>query len=241
MALTALTLAAIGMGVGAAAKSGAAMIDASQVYTKTDKKRLEELQRLQDLNALGITDEEAKVLQEQMMDPVAAMQAQRNMQRRELAAASDLGAGAVSKQMMMEEEAAGRAETDVAKQLSQLDLQQKRLQEDEIRDLEKRKDVRNKAMLSAGLRGAGEIAQLGFSAKAKAMELEELTGAAAALSPAQQAQMKQQMLQQQYMSNMYGQSYNPYFSYYGNYYGNQGTPLYPFVPGMTPGTPQVIK
>ena len=235
MAITALTLAAIGMGVGAAAKSGAAMIDASQVYTKTDKKRLEELERLQDLNALGLTDDEISVLQEQMLNPVAAMQTQRNMQRRELAAASDLGAGAVAKQMMMEEEAAGRAEADVARSLSQLDLQQKRAQEDEIRDLEKRKDVRNKAMLSAGLRGAGEIAQLGISAKARAMELEELTGAAGALTSEQQAQMKQQMMMQQYMRNTYGDSYNPYFSYYGNYYGQQGSPLYPFVPGMTPG------
>ena len=41
-----------------------------------------------------------------MMDPVAAMQAQRNLQRRELAAAADLGAGAVAKQMMQEEEMA---------------------------------------------------------------------------------------------------------------------------------------
>lgn len=232
-----LTLAAIGMGVGAVGKAASNMIDASSIYTKADKERLEELKRLQDLNALGLTEEEVSVLQEQMLDPVAAMQAQRNLQRRELAAAADLGAGSVAKQMMQEEEMAGRAEADVAKSISQLNLQQQKLQEQEIRDLEKRKDVRNKAMLSAGIAGAADVAQLGLQTKARAMELEELTGAAGALTPEQQAQMKQQMMMQQYMRQMYGNQMAPYLNYYGNYYGGTGTPLYPFL--MQPGT--VVK
>ena len=73
-----ITMLAIGMGVGAVGKAAAGGIRASQIFTKSDEERLEELQRLQDLNALGLTESETSVLTEQMLDPVAAMQAQRS-------------------------------------------------------------------------------------------------------------------------------------------------------------------
>ena len=72
-----LTMLAIGMGVGALGKATASGLRASQIFTEADEERLAELERLQDLNALGLTDDETRVLQEQMLDPVAAMQAQR--------------------------------------------------------------------------------------------------------------------------------------------------------------------
>jgi len=80
-----ITMLAIGMGVGALGKAAGAGIRASQIFTKEDEERLAELERLQDLNALGLTEDETRVLTEQMLDPVAAMQSQRNLQRREIA------------------------------------------------------------------------------------------------------------------------------------------------------------
>ena len=230
-----ITLALIGMGIGAVGKAASGAIQASSIYTKADKERLEELKRLQDLNALGLTEEETAVLQEQMYDPVAAMQAQRNQQRRELASAANLGSGAVAKQMMQEEEQSMRLDRDVSSQLAQLNLQQKKLQEQEIKDLEKARDVKNKAMLAAAVGGAGDIGAAAFGAKAQQMQMKELTGQASQLSAAQQAQFQQQMMQQQYMRNFYGQGYDPYFSYYQNYYGTgAGGVAMPFVPGYTP-------
>tara|TARA_R100000005_G_C5000697_1_gene207604 strand:- start:1791 stop:2498 length:708 start_codon:yes stop_codon:yes gene_type:complete len=231
-----LTLMAIGMGVGAVGKAVGGAIDASSIYTKADKERLEELERLQDLNALGLTDEEISVLQEQMIDPVAAMQAQRNIQRRELAAASDLGAGAVAKQMIQEDDMAQRQEAQVARNLAQLDLQQKKAQEAEIKQLEKQRDLKGKAMLSAAVRGTADLASLGLTAAGKQMELKELTGQAGALSAQQQAQLAQQMQMQRYMSQFYGPGYNPYFQYYQNYYGSSGQ--VPMLPMFGPGVPQ---
>jgi hypothetical protein len=236
-----ITLALIGMGIGAVGKAASGAIQASSIYTKADKERLEELKRLQDLNALGLTEEETAVLQEQMYDPVAAMQAQRNQQRRELASAANLGSGAVAKQMMQEEEQSMRLDRDVSSQLAQLNLQQKKLQEQEIKDLEKARDVKNKAMLAAAVGGAGDIGAAAFGAKAQQMQMKELTGQASQLSAAQQAQFQQQMMQQQYMRNFYGQGYDPYFSYYQNYYGaGAGGVAMPFVPGYTPTPPAPI-
>ena len=114
-----------------------------------------------------MTEDETRVLTEQMLDPVAAMQAQRNLQRRELAAAADLGAGAVAKQMMQEEEMAGRQEAQVARNMAQINLQQQKLQEQEIRDLKKRKEIEDKEMLAAIVGGAADLTQIGLTAGAK--------------------------------------------------------------------------
>ena len=227
-----ITMLAIGMGVGALGKAAAGGLRASQIFTDEDEERLAELERLQDLNALGLTEDETKVLTEQMMDPVAAMQAQRNLQRRELAAAADLGAGAVAKQMMQEEEMAGRQEAQVARNMAQINLQQQKLQEQEIRDLKKRKEIEDKEMLAAIVGGAADLTQIGLTAGARQMELKELTGQATQLSAQQQQAMQQQMMQQQYMRQFYGsQQMDPFFNYYQNYYGTGGQQINPFFPG----------
>jgi len=227
-----ITMLAIGMGVGALGKAAGAGIRASQIFTKEDEERLAELERLQDLNALGLTEDETRVLTEQMLDPVAAMQSQRNLQRREIAAAADLGAGAVAKQMMQEEEMAGRQEAQVAKNMAQINLQQQKLQEQEIRDLKKRREIEDKEMLAAIVGGATDLTQIGLTAGARQMELKELTGQATQLSAAQQQAMQQQMMQQQYMRQFYGgQQMDPFFNYYQNYYGTGGQQINPFFPG----------
>ena len=227
-----ITMLAIGMGVGALGKAASAGLRASQIFTDEDEERLAELERLQDLNALGLTEDETKVLTEQMLDPVAAMQAQRNLQRRELAAAADLGAGAVAKQMMQEEEMAGRQEAQVARNMAQINLQQQKLQEQEIRDLKKRKEIEDKEMLAAIVGGAADLTQIGLTAGARQMELKELTGQATQLSAQQQQAMQQQMMQQQYMRQFYGGAQmDPFFNYYQNYYGTGGQPINPFFPG----------
>ena len=231
------TLMAIGMGVGAVAKGVGGYIEADTIYTEADKDRREELERLQDLNQLGLTDEEMKVMNEQFMDPLQAQNRQRALERRNIAAAADLGAGAVSRQMMQEQEIAGRQIADVEKQLAAADLATKKQQEEELQGLKKAEEIEKSAKLKAIITGTADTTQALTSAYGQKMAFNEMTGQQNI--SAQQAQMMQRnMITQQYMNQMYGPQYAPYQQYYNRYYNNPGMGMgqpMPMMPGYPPG------
>jgi len=214
------TLMAIGLGLGAASKAVAGGFDAASLHTKADKERLEELERLQDLNQLGLTDEETARMSEAMVDPLQAMQRQRSIERREMAAGADLGAGAVSRQMMLGEESEQRAMADVDKELARADTQRSTDQKAEIRNLEKGRDLRKNQMLKSIITGGLDVGAQVAGAKGQQMQLQEMTGQAK-MNVNQQQMMRQNMIQQQYMNQLYGQSMVPYGQYYNQYYGQQ--------------------
>ena len=226
------TLMAIGLGLSAVAKGVGGAMDAAALHTEADKERLEELERLQDLNQLGLTEEESARMSEAMIDPLQAQQRQRSIERREMAAGADLGAGAVSRQMMLGEEAEQRAMQDVEKQLAATDLQKSQQQKAEIQALKKGADLRKNQMLKAIITGTAEGAGQIIGAKGQTMAFEEMTGQAT-VSVQQQDAYRQQMIQQQYMSQMYGQQYQPYQQYYDRYYGQQ----YQMPPYFSPQAP----
>ena len=230
------TLMAIGLGLGAASKMAGGAMDAAALHTASDKERLEELERLQDLNQLGLTEEETARMSEAMIDPLQAMQRQRSIERREMAAGADLGAGAVARQMMLGEESEQRARADVDKEISRADTQRSSEQKAEIQALKKGADLRKNQMLKAIITGTADAGAQIIGAKGQQMALQEMTGQAK-MSTQMQQQMRQQMIQQQYMQQLYGSAgpgYSPYQQYYNQYYGQQyQMPPY-FGPPITP-------
>mgnify|MGYP003147209321 CR=1 FL=1 len=214
------TLMAIGLGLGAAGKMAGGAMDAAALHTAADKERLEELERLQDLNQLGLTEEESARMSEAMVDPLQAMQRQRSIERREMAAGADLGAGAVARQMLLGEESEQRAMADVDKELSRADTQRSSEQKAEIQALKKGADLRKNQMLKAIITGAAEGGSQIIGAKGQTMALQEMTGQGQ-MSTQQQQMMRQNMIQQQYMNQLYGQQVQPYQQYYNQYYGQQ--------------------
>lgn len=212
------TLMAIGMGVGALGKAAGGYMDAASLYTESDKERLEELERMQDMNALGMTDEETRVMNEQLMDPLQAHGRQRAQERREMAAAGNIGAGYVAKQMLLEEEAEMKGKHEVGKALSSADLEMKKMQEAEMQQLKKQRDLRKAQTTKAILTGTADVAGAGFSMAGQKGAFEEMTGQRQ-LSMQQQGAYQQQMIQQQYMQNLYGPGYAPYQQYYNRWYG----------------------
>jgi len=212
------TLMAIGLGLGAAGKMIGGGFEAAALHTEADKERLAELERLQDLNQLGLTEEESARMSEAMIDPLQAQQRQRSIERREMAAGADLGAGAVARQMMLGEEAEQRAMIDVDKEMSRADTQRKGEQKAEIQALKKGADMRKnlmlKSIITGGLEGAGQI----VGAKGQTMALQEMTGQGQ-MTTQQQMMYREQMIQQQYMNQLYGQQFSPYYQYYNRYYG----------------------
>jgi hypothetical protein len=212
------TLMAIGMGVGALGKAVGGYMDAASLYTESDKERLEELERMQDLNQLGLTDEEAANMNRAMMDPMQAVGAQRATERRQMAAAGDIGAGSVAKQMLLEEEAEMKGRGEVGKAISSADLEMKKMQEQEIQQLKKQRDLRKTQTTKAILTGTADIAGQGLTMYGQKGALEEMTGQAT-LGAQQQQAYQQQMIQQQYMNQLYGPGYAPYQQYYNRWYG----------------------
>jgi len=232
------TLMAIGLGLGAAGKMAGGAMDAASLHTEADKERLEELERLQDLNQLGLTEEESARMSEAMVDPLQAQQRQRSIERREMAAGADLGAGAVSRQMMLGEESEQRAMADVDKELARADTQRSSEQKAEIAALKKGADLRKNQMLKAIITGTAEGASQIIGAKGQSMALEEMTGQGK-MSTQQSAMMRQQMIQQQYYNQLYGTGAGgqiaPYNQYYNQFYGQQYQMPQYF--GPTPATP----
>jgi len=215
-----ITLMMIGLGLGAASKAVSGGFEAAALHTASDKERLEELERMQDLNQLGLTEEESARMSEAMVDPLQAQQRQRSIERREMAAGADLGAGAVARQMLIEEEAEQRGMIDVDKEMARADTQRKSAQEAEIKALKKGADLRKSQMLKSIITGGLDVGASVAGAKGQQLAFEEMTGQQAAMTTAQQQQMRQTLIQQNYLNQMYGTQYSPYQQYYNQFYVN---------------------
>jgi len=212
------TLMAIGMGVGAVGKAIGGGMDAAALYTESDKERLEELERMQDMNALGLTDQELSVMNEQMMDPIQAHGRQRAIERRQMAAAGDIGAGSVAKQMLLEEESELKGKHETSKAISSADLEMKKMQEAEIQQLKKQRDLRKNQMTKAIITGTADVGAQVTTSMGQKAAFEEMSGQMN-MNAQQQNAARQNMIQQQYMQQLYGPGYAPYQQYYNKWYG----------------------
>jgi hypothetical protein len=121
----------------AAQNVGGATMDALPYIIKTDyekenKKRLEELKRMKELDTLGLSESEKQAIAERYSAPLQAAQAQQlSEQRRILATQAGTGAGQGLAQMARSEQALARAASAQGQAITEADRQREQEQEEE--------------------------------------------------------------------------------------------------------------
>jgi len=155
-ALTAATLAALPtaakMAGMSALGSGITQIP-SLIPTRTDKankERLKELERLEEINMLGLTDREKAAMRNQL--GAGAQQAQRraDAEMRRLSAGSPQ-LGQQLEQAQLAQQGRQDLETRIAQEILNLDLQKQAQQEAELKEVRAAVDSRRNDMIAAGL------------------------------------------------------------------------------------------
>ena len=134
---------ALAKGIGAA---GSQIAQGQRLFGKAQEERLKELERLEEMNALGLTSAEQSAMNRLLMDPQQAL-AQERLQRQQalLASSGALSSGDALNQLMMRDEQEARAMDRASAQIAQADMARARQQEAEIRDLEARESARDAA------------------------------------------------------------------------------------------------
>ena len=164
----ALLLGAIGQGI---IQGGGAYAQAKAGFSPDAEKRLNELRRLEERNALGLSDEEKASLQTTILDPQRAIQKQRQQQQAALLG-GQIESGRGLEQMMMAQQKDDEMLRQASQQIAQLDLQRKRELEKELLGLGQA-EAASDAALQAGLTGllGGGLAAYGdYAQKQKARE-----------------------------------------------------------------------
>jgi len=138
-ALSALAASAIIAGVGGLGRGVAAFgserAKANALYGESQEERLRELQRMEEMNALGLTDNEQSVLSRQMLSPVQAAQREKFDKQAALMGSVDSSTAAMNR-MMLKEEQEDRLLEKASTAIATADLAEQRRQEDEMRKLE---------------------------------------------------------------------------------------------------------
>ena len=150
---------ALAKGLGAA---GGQIAQGRRLFGKAQEERLKELERLEEMNALGLTSQEQSAMNRLLMDPQQAL-AQERLQRQQalLASSGALSSGDALNQLMMQSEQEKIAQDRAAAQIAQADMARARQQEAEIRDLQARESARDAstgAAVAAFLGAAGSSA-----------------------------------------------------------------------------------
>lgn len=89
--------------------AGQQFVAADTMFTKEDKKRLEELKRREELGTLGYTEDEKQRIMRNMLAPTQARERDRATEQAALLGASDQGAGASFASNLVQADAAGKA------------------------------------------------------------------------------------------------------------------------------------
>lgn len=104
-------------------------------YEKDQRKKLQDLQRQQEMGMLGLTEQERRAIENQLQTKAAQSEAFAQAERQRLTSGSpQFGRELLSAQIA--DEAAQRQAQQAAQQILALDLQKQQQQEQEIRDLE---------------------------------------------------------------------------------------------------------
>lgn len=153
---------------------------AEAAFGKSEEERLKELKRREELGTLGFTGEEQNRIMRDLLNPIQAREAERALQTRSILGAGDLGASqsAIANMIQSDQGEAARATATETYLKQQID--EKRLQEQELRKLQKDQEAAEAAKtqaiiqaVSLGLIGAAKGAQRGEAYQ------EELFGQAA--------------------------------------------------------------
>lgn len=160
------TLMALTKGAQAIGSGVTDYVAAEQAFGQSQEQRLKELQRREELGALGFTGEEQNRIMRELLNPVQARERQRALETRQILGAGDLGAAQSAIAGMIQADKGEAARAAASETFLQEQMTEKRRQEQELRDLQKAQDAekaaKTQAVLSAltmGIAGQAETAQ----------------------------------------------------------------------------------
>jgi len=159
-------LVALG-GLGRGISQGAQAYGAAKAgFSPAAERRLRELERMEEMNALGLTGDERENLQRAILDPQRAIQSQRLEQQQALLGGQTAD-GRGLRDMLIKQEKDDIMLADAAQKIATLDLQRKRQLEQELLGLsqaEARSDAALQTglltLLGEGVAGAADVAAL---------------------------------------------------------------------------------
>ena len=158
-----VALGALGRGITGA---GQAFGSAKAQFSPAAERRLRELERMEEMNALGLTGDERENLQRAILDPQRAIQSQRLEQQQALLG-GQIADGRGLRDMLIKQEKDDIMLADAAQKIATLDLQRKRQLEQELLGLSQREAVADAALqtglltlLGEGVAGAADVAAL---------------------------------------------------------------------------------
>ena len=158
-----VALGALGRGITGA---GQAFGSAKAQFSPAAERRLRELERMEEMSALGLTGDEREKLQRTILDPQRAIQNQRLEQQQALLG-GQIADGRGLRDMLIKQEKDDIMLADASAKIAGLDLQRKRQLEQELLGLSQREAVADSALqtglltlLGEGIAGAADVAAL---------------------------------------------------------------------------------
>jgi len=159
LTMTAAALIAAGAGLGKGlTQFGQQRANANAMFGDAQDERLKELQRMEEMNALGLDNAERSALDRQLMSPVqAAQKEQFQRQAAIMGQADSSGRGLTS--LMQQQERLDATQERVSAQIAMQDIAEARRQEEEMRKLqgaESASDAIKKASIYSLVGGTAE-------------------------------------------------------------------------------------
>jgi hypothetical protein len=190
--------------------------------------RVEELKRLQEADALGLTGEERAAYTQAFMDPMRAVAAQQMQQSQALSGMAQ-DSGEQLRRMRAEEEKVARGQADLGRQLEMESVQRARQQEQELLGLQNEIDQREAAQKAALFQFAGDaVGTAGELYGGYQMQQELINADPGAFNA----------MQMQQLGAMYGYGFPAYGQRVPGYPGGGNPMMPPGYYGYYPGTMQ---
>lgn len=160
------TLMALMKGVESVGQGVSGYMAADASFGESEADRLKELKRREELGTLGFTGEEQNRIMRDMLNPIQAREAQRSLETRQILGAGDLGASQSAIANMIQADKGEAARAGATESYLQQQMDEKRQQESELRELQKAQDAEKAAKqaaivsaLTGGIAGQAETQQ----------------------------------------------------------------------------------
>ena len=149
------TLAMIISAVQAAAQGVGGTIAADKIYSVDDKANQDELQRRAELGTLGFSETEKQEILRGMLNPVQVRERERAVETRNLLGSMDQSAAASNISQLIQSDKGEAARAQVGEKYIEQNIEEKRLQEEQLSDLKKLKLSEDAAIEKAWLDALG--------------------------------------------------------------------------------------
>lgn len=136
-------------------------VAADTMFTKDDKKRLEELKRREELGTLGYTEDEKQRIMRNMLAPQQARERDRATEQAALLSAGDQGAAASFASNLVQADAAGKARAQASENYATAQQAERQVQKDEKVFLQDAKAAETAAKLNALFSFLGNSSETG--------------------------------------------------------------------------------